>query len=131
MEVVEFIIIFFIALLIASIFYYGLKRRGPWGAFWVFLLILFLATWAGRLWITPAGPLIWGFAWLPIVFFVLIIAIAVGTAPTRYDERVIDYEPDTKTEIPEGQKRAAAVFGVFFWLLFLIFTVAIVVGLLR
>ena len=130
MEVIEFIIVLFIALFIASIFFYGFRSRGPWGAFWVFLLILFLSAWVGRLWIAPAGPVIWGFAWLPVIFFVLIIALAIAVASPREEERTVDYE-DTRTEVTEGDRQAAAAFGIFFWILLLILIAAIIAGLLR
>lgn len=131
MELLEFFIVFFIALAIASLFFYGLRSRGPWGAFWVFLLILFLSAWVGRLWLTPAGPVIWGFAWLPVIFFVLIIALAIAVASPREKDRVVDYEPETKTEIKESDRGVAAVFGIFFWTLLIVLIVSIVAGLLR
>lgn len=131
MEIIEFIIVFFIALIIGSVFFYGLNRRGPWGAFWVFLLILVLAAWAGRLWIAPAGPVIWGYAWLPVVFWVLFIALLIGAVSSPTEDRTVDYEPDTKTEIDENDIAVTAVFGLFFWLLLILLAVAIIVGLFR
>lgn len=130
MDFVEVIIVLFIALIIGSAFFYGLRRRGPWGAFWVFLIILILAAWAGRLWLTPAGPLFWGYGWLPVIFWVFIIALLIAIASPSEEERTVDYEPDTRTEITEGDERTAAAFGLFFWLLLLILIVAIIVGLL-
>lgn len=136
MEIAEAVIVFFIALFVASLFFYGLRRRGPWGAFWVFLLILILAAWVGRLWITPAGPLIWGYGWLPVLFWVFMIALLIGIASPGEDDRrvdgdeTIDYEPETKTRLSRDERGVAAVFGIFFWMLLLLFAVAIIVGLM-
>jgi hypothetical protein len=127
MEFVEIIIILFIALIIAALFAYGFRRRGPWGAFWVFLLFLFLAAWAARLWVTPAGPIVWGVAWLPIVFFVFIIALIIAAASPREDYRVPEATPATDREVAE----TGAAFGLFFWILLIFFIIAIVVGLLQ
>ncbi len=131
MGFVEIVIVFFIALAIASLFFYGFRSRGPWGAFWVFLLILFLSAWVGRLWLTPAGPVLWGFAWLPVMFFVLIIALAIAVASPREEDRTVDYEPETGTEIRESDRGVAAVFGVFFWTLLIVLIVAVIAGLIR
>lgn len=120
--VVEFIIVLFIALLIASIFSYGFQNRGPWGAFWVFVLILFFAAWVGRLWITPAGPVIWGFAWLPVVFFVFIVALLIAAAsPT---EEV----SESQVEATEAEREAGAALGAFFWILLIFLLLAILAG---
>ncbi len=131
MGITAFIIVLLIALFIGGIFFYGLKRRGPWGAFWVFLLVLFLASWAGRLWIAPAGPVFWGFGWLSVIFWVFIIALIIGLATPPERDRIVDYEPDTKTEITESDRGTAVVFGFFFWILMLVFIIAIIGGLLR
>lgn len=130
--VAEFIGALVIALIIGALFYYGFKRRGPW-AFWVFLLILFFTAWAGSFWIEPAGPLIWGFAWLPIFFWVFIVALVIAaagetSATSRY-ERTTDVET-TDREITESEAGAAAAFGIFFWVLLGILLAAIIIGLL-
>lgn len=131
MEIVEFIIVLFMALLVASIFFYGFRSRGPWSAFWVFLLILFLAGLAGRLWVTPAGPLMWGFGWLPVLVFVFIVALLLAVASPRDDEgpRRSEIPGDMKRSSPE--REAGAVFGIFFWILMIFFFTAIIAGLYR
>lgn len=133
MEIVtEFIGALIIALIIGAVFYYGFKRRGPW-AFWVFLLILFFAAWAGSFWIEPAGPLIWGFAWLPLFFWVFIVALAIAAAggdrTTAGYDRTSEIKT-TDTELTESEAGAAAAFGIFFWFLLGILFIAIIIGLL-
>lgn len=144
MEFLEVLLILIIALVIGAIFYYGLGRRGPYGAFWAFLLILFLAGLAGRFWITPAGPVIWGFAWLPMIFWIFIIALLIGAAtPTRDEEidpstdqeRIVSRSDATRSardrRIAEDRVEGAgavAVFGIFFWILLLLLIMAIIAG---
>lgn len=144
MELLEILFILIIALVIGAIFYYGFGRRGPYGAFWVFLLILFLAGLAGRFWITPAGPVMWGFAWLPLIFWIFIIALLIGAAtPTTYErvdaardqERIVSETDANRSRrdrtVPDGGAEsagAAAAFGLFFWILLFLFLIAIITG---
>lgn len=60
MELLEILLILIFAIVISAIFYFGFGHRGPYRAYWVFLLLLFLAGVAGRLWIIPAGPVVGG-----------------------------------------------------------------------
>ena len=130
MELLEFIIGFLIALIIAAVLFYGFRQRGPWNAFWIFLLFLVLASWAGRLWLTPAGPVLWGFGWLSVVFWVFVFGLLIALAtPQKKNDRTVDYEPDTKTRITSGANKTTAVFGLLFWLLLLLMLIAIVGGL--
>lgn len=162
MTTTEIVLILVIALIIGAIFYYGFKRRSPWGAFWAFLLILFLAGLAGRLWIAPAGPVFWGYGWFPLIFFIFMIALLIGiSSPTDEEERIV--RDDARVRSARGGDRvvsasdeerlsredraqmkraaetdaeaetagAAAAFGIFFWILILVFIGAIIAGLLR
>lgn len=131
MGIVEFIIVLMIALFVAAVFFYGFRSRGPWGVFWVLLLILFLAGWAGRLWITPAEPLSWGFGWIPVIFFVLIIALLIAAAnPTERDRRRSQkLEAESQSQPTDPEREAGAAFGIFFWFLLILFFTAIVVGI--
>lgn len=145
MEYLDLLFILIIALVIGAIFYYGFGKRGPYGAFWIFLLILFLAGLAGRYWITPAGPVIWGFAWLPLIFWIFIIGLLLAAATPVKNERVdaardqeriissgdvdrVDRERIT-AEDRRGSAGVAAAFGIFFWLLLLLLIIAIIAGL--
>lgn len=131
--VVDFFIILVIALLIASIFFYGFNRRGPWGAFWVFLLILFLAAWAGRLWIASTGPQFYGYGWLPVILWVFVVAAAIGMASGT--TRAEGYREVTEREELRGEPDAtdvggAIVLGTVFWVIFTVLLAAIIAGLL-
>ncbi|MFO8146132.1 MAG: hypothetical protein ACQEWG_01120 [Bacteroidota bacterium] len=128
MEIIGIIILFFIALLVGALFTYGFKTRTPWGAFWAFLLLLFLAALAGRYWIQPVGPQLYGVAWAPVLFFVFIIALLIA-ASAPADDYATPKEP-VDPELREPEVRGTvAVFGLFFWLLLLFFLIAIIVGM--
>ncbi len=141
----EIIGILILALVIGAIFFYGFGRRDPWGAFWVFLLILFLAGMAGRYWVTAAGPVIWGYAWLPLIFWIFMIALLIGIATPVQDERIdaprdreriisSSDEQRAERDAPSEQEAeaagAAAAFGIFFWFILLMLIIAILAGFL-
>lgn len=132
-EATGFIGAFVVALIAAAIFYYGLGRRAPWSAFWIFLLIFFFTAWAGSIWMQPVGPLIWGFAFLPVLFLVilvgLILAAASGDRTTRRIDRATETEI-TETEVPAAGAGAAVALGIFFWTFIGLLIVAIIIGLL-
>lgn len=147
MELLEILIILIIALLIGSVFYYGFGRRGPYGAFWIFLLILFMAGLAGRYWITPAGPVMWGYAWFPLLFWIFLVAILIAAASPAEDDRdTTAREQDrvisrtdadanrTEAEQTIAEERlaasgTAAALGIFFWLILILLLIAIIAGL--
>lgn len=131
MEFTEIFGILLIALVIGSLFYFGSKRRSPFGPFWLFIFILFLGAWAARMWVIPVGPVLWGFAWIPIVFFVIIVTLLIAAAAPR-DERLREEAEDVQTRsTPKGSSETNAVIGIFFWLLMILFITAIIVGLWR
>lgn len=125
-----------IAAIISLIFYFALNARGPWGTLWTFFLVLLFAIWAGSLWISPAGPVYWGIAWIPLFFVGLVFALLLAAIPTTSDERYIDETTETtdvnltSEEVErrrEADRTAAAVSG-FFWVLLLILFIVIIIG---
>jgi len=113
-----------VALLLTAIFAAGFRNRGPWAAWWVFLLVVFLAAWAGGVWITPFGPLLFDTYWLPILVVGLIFALLLAAAvPAR--------APRTRAEAiaeARAEEEAAAAFSVFFWILLIGLAIAIVLA---
>lgn len=128
MEIVGIIILFFIALIVGALFTYGFKTPTPWGAFWVFLLLLFLAALAGRYWIAPVGPQLYGVAWAPVLFFVFIIALIIA-ASTPAENRTVIKDPADKELRKSEARGTVAALGLFFWLLLMFFLIAIIVGM--
>jgi hypothetical protein len=112
------LIITLIIMLIVSLF-----SKRPMRGLWIFFLIVFLATWAGPLWITPFGPLVWGVAWLPMFlisffFWFLILALIPPLPP-----------PSTNTTTAEEASFAAI--GLFYWIILILLIASIAIGYYR
>lgn len=120
MVVEEIVAIIIIALLVTAIFGYGFRSRGPWGTFWSFFLVLILGMWLVAIWIDPIGPVYYGIALIDFLFVGLLLALllAAATPPRRYGSPTAQEPEDT-----------AVVLGAFFWIMLLIFVLAIIIGL--
>lgn len=112
-----------LALLIAVIFYYGLKSRGPWGSFWTFFLVVFFGIWIAALWVTPAGPVYWGMAWLDLIFVGILFALILAAASPLSKK---DFEDPEAKVTTERYSRTGAVVGAFFWIMLLFFILAVI-----
>ncbi len=82
-------------------------------ALFVFL-VLFFATWAGGIWLTPVGPPVWGSYWIPFVVIGVLIALFLAT---------VGAPRPRPSEVQQRPARAPAprpaLFGLLFWLLLL------------
>lgn len=121
--------IFIITAIIASLFYYGLKKAGPWGSFWTFFLVLFLGISLVAIWVTPFGPTWYGVAWFDLFIVGLLIALllAASTPSTDKDRR----RAYKQSDVVDGQTEAgpATKLSAFFWVLLVLFVVMIGIGL--
>lgn len=113
---------FIIALAISFLF--AGSRKDSISALFIFFFVLFFAGLASMFWIVPFGPMMWGVSWLPMLFFILIVASLFSAPPPR--QRKI--KADEKAE--EAASSAAAM-SVFIWLLFFLLLVAVIVGFYR
>jgi hypothetical protein len=113
MFITPFLVALFLAFILTLLLAVGFRGQ-PWGGGVVFFfLILFLATWAGGLWLTPVGPLMLGVPWMSF----LLVALIVGLI-------LLSMTPDgRRREEPLASKKAAApakiaiALDFFFWLL--------------
>ncbi len=104
---------------------FGQRRRGdeeflaPPSIF--LFLILFLATWAGGIWVEPFGPAAYGVVWLPFLLVGLIFAILLMAIlpPLRRGG------PPPPSEERDAAKVSAAALGGFFWILLVVLAVVI------
>jgi 4-hydroxybenzoate polyprenyltransferase len=103
------------SLLVVLIFSFLFKRRGPW-PFLVFLLLVFLAAWAGGVWFSPADPLGSNWYWLPFLISALIIALLV-TAAVPSDRDHMRIKKTQRLGQPEEATESEVVLGLFFWIL--------------
>jgi hypothetical protein len=128
---VDFLISFVVALLLATIVSVVLRRAGPWASFLFLFLALFLATWAGGIWIMPFGRPLGGVYWLPFlmagVVFSLLLAAVVP--PDKADESTIELVTEEEKKARERTVRRTA--GLLFWLFAGVLVVAIIARYFR
>jgi hypothetical protein len=128
MVVVDSLFAIVLAFLLALVLSVGLTRRGPGplAGFLFFFVLLWLAIWAGGVWLMPIGPPVWGapFITFLIVGFFMLLIIAALTSPAQ----------TKRTTTPEERQNAAVVataLSVFFWLLLGVLLVSIVLRYVR
>ncbi len=80
MVFVDVLFAFLVAVFLSAIFALGVRRQGPWTDFVAFFTIVFLAAWAGSVWVTPVGRSLWGVYWLPFPFVGFVIALLLAAS---------------------------------------------------
>ena len=102
-----------VSVLLTAIFLLGLGRKQTWRSFLIFYLLVFLAAWAGGLWVTPVGPSVWGVYWVPFLFAGLLFALLLAaTAPSR--------RPRSLREAAEQARQEEQVERAVGWLLWVL-----------
>ncbi len=101
---------------------FSLSSRRPLSGLWIVVLLIFLATLGGQLWIRPFGPVYWGISWIPLIivplfFFFLIFALLPPLSAKRDEGKV--------------EEGALIAMGTFFWIIMILLIVAVVAGYYR
>jgi len=129
MFILEVIFAVCISLLLSGLFVLVTRNRsGKTGSLWLFLII-FLATWAGGIWLKPFGPSLWGIHWLGFLVAGLFVSIIlVITTPNR--------APKGRRETLDILEKVARnreldqitylTLGIFFWILLAFLIIAII-----
>jgi hypothetical protein len=124
MFIADFLFALAVGLLLTALFGAVFRTRGPGAAWWTFLLIVFLAAWAGGLWVRPFGPPLFGVTWLPFLlmglFFALLLAAAIPVRPPRTRAEAIAQA--------RAEEATVTAIGVFFWILLIGLLVSILLG---
>jgi hypothetical protein len=130
MFVLEFFFALIIALVLSGLFAL-VTRRGfqrP-GFLWLYLIV-FLATWAGGVWVKPFGPTLGEIHLLPFVLagliFVLFLAISSPGQPPKNRHETIDMLERIEQEKKLGQYTYITL-SLFFWILLFTLLAAIVI----
>ena len=120
----EFIFAFCIALIFLLLSTLVLKRTWLWSPWWTFFVV-FLAAWAGSLWITPIGPLLFGIYWLPMIYvaFIFIVLLAAVSRPGSQRTKV-----ETISQVKQEEAAVEKVLNAFFWLLLISLIIVIILG---
>ncbi len=120
----EFLFALVVGLILTTIFSVLVNKTRRWRTILMFFVILFLATWAGGIWIKPFGPALLGIYWLPFVvvglIFALILTMLLPNRPPKTSK-----EAETKAE---SMVIADKLFKFFIWLLFIVLVASIIVA---
>jgi hypothetical protein len=129
MFILEVIFAACISLLLRGLFVLVTRNRnGKTGSLWLFLVI-FLATWAGGIWLKAFGPSLWGVHWLGFLvagLFVSIILVITmpNRAPKGRRETLDILEKVARNR--ELNQITYLTLGVFFWILLAFLIIAII-----
>jgi len=96
---IHFLFAMFFSLLVILVFSTLFRTKGPWNNLGLFFVVVFLATWAGGIWVYPVGPFLWGVSWLPFLLVGILVAfllVAAAVVPPRRESTVelIDQEKE-------------------------------------
>ena len=100
-----FVIAFALTLALALLF--DRRGPGPMGGIFFFFGLVFLATWAGGVWVVPGGPFLWGVSWLGFLLVGLITALVLAAALPPRRRRL-------REEEVEGAPVEATLGGFFY-----------------
>ncbi|MBZ0157332.1 MAG: hypothetical protein K8I29_14120 [Alphaproteobacteria bacterium] len=127
MLLMDLLFAFLIAMIVTVLFSMLFRRISTWASLLSFFFIVFLTTWAGGVWITPAGPSLWGVYWLPFVVVALVTAFILAAAAPICP-------PDTREMAARSvakQSNTAEIFGLFFWILLVALGITIIVRYIK
>ena len=130
MIVLELLFAFIVALILSALLALTWGREATrTGFIWLFLLI-FLASWAGGIWVRPFGPRLWGIHWLPFLsaglIVALIFAVSAPQRPPRSRHETIKMLERIRREKELGQATYITL-SFFFWVLLFVLTAVIVI----
>lgn len=129
MVIPEFSVAFIMALILTGLFMLltrGAGRRT--GLIWLFVII-FLATWAGGIWLKPFGPTLWGIHWLSFLLAGLVILLFLVIGSPRKAPRGRSETLDMLDRIEQDKELEAVAYitlGLFFWILFALLAAAVI-----
>lgn len=129
MLVKELLIVFFSTFAFSLIFVFAFNNKGPWGNFWNFSIVDFLAVWAIMSWINPdyldnnAVIII-----LPISLMVTFLMAASAPLPQKSNKvetlekhQVVELNPGTK------DKTVFARYNIYFWIMLILLSIIILI----
>jgi len=126
----EFILSFVIALILSIGFAVLTRKRGKRQGFWWLFLLIWVATWAGGVWLRPIRPTVGGSDWYQFLIagliFVGLIALFIPSRPPHGRIETLE----KLVEMRRGRVIEQATYitlGVLFWLILIIFIAAILI----
>ena len=130
--ILEIISIIAIAVILALVFFYGLRRTGPWGSLWTFILVLISAMLLYSVWTEPYGPVYWGIGWVDLLIVALLFALLLAAAtPPSYSRQLRMQQDEILPETEKERRIDKIATSGLFWLLIILFAVLIILGVLQ
>ncbi|MCG3112743.1 MAG: hypothetical protein MCM46_13085 [Candidatus Manganitrophus sp. SB1] len=131
MILIDLFVALIIGLILTLIFWPRFRASGSWsnwagvaGFLWFFILV-FLASWLGGVWITPAGPRVWGVSPFPFLLMGLLFALLLAaTAPIRPPRARRQTLAEAREE-PTVEEGTFVVLNFFYWILLIALLVSI------
>ena len=106
MFILDFVFAIAIALVLVLLFSLVFQYRGPWNSVLWFFVVVLMATWAGGVWLTPVGPAVGGFYWLPFLVAGLIVSLLLAaTAIPAKEESTVTF---VSTSMPINVLRSSS-----------------------
>ncbi len=122
---IAFVVAILFSAVFAAIVHFGRTHRGRLGAagLFIFFCLVFLATWAGGLWMPPFGPPAWGVSWLNFLLVGLVMAAVIAAAAAPSDRR-----PSRAGAAALDDARSASPIGlsIFFWVAVVILLLVVI-----
>lgn len=129
MLIKELLIVFFSTFAFSLIFVFAFNNKGPWGNFWNFSIVDFLAVWAIMSWLNPdyldnnAIVII-----LPVSLIVTLLLAASSPLPRKSNKvetlekhQVVELNPETKG------KTVFAQYNSYFWIMLILLSIIILI----
>ncbi len=129
MFVLEFVLAAVVAAVLTALSFLFTRRAGRRsGLLWLFLL-LFLAAWAGGVWIRPLGPDVGGIHWLGFLLAGLIVALALVATGSPKAPHSRQETLDLLEEMQQKkalEETAYITLSLFYWVLLIVLAAAVI-----
>ncbi len=112
-----------LAAIAVAILTFGLRVGTAHRSSWALLVVVFLLTWAGGVWLEPFGPPIGKVYWLPFTLIAILVAILLAA--------VLPPRVHTHAQVVEREHEVEVGLGVFFWTLVAALAAIVVLGYFR
>jgi hypothetical protein len=123
----ELLMAFLVALLLSVVMVVVFRWQAPgakgyWSTMLYLFSLLFMASWAGGVWLAPIGSAVWDVYWLPflitgVIFLLLLLAVMPFRRPRTAEEA------DQEAQIRAG---SAGIVSVGFWIFIIALAISVI-----
>jgi hypothetical protein len=120
----DFLIALVIALFFTMVLVVSGQKHRSWKRIITIFLIMLFASWAGGVWITPAGPAFLGIYWISFLIVALILALIMETISALH---AVPEDID-KRETRKKEESLEILISASFLILLIVFMIVIIIG---